>query len=473
MVMSAYNKVNGVSCFENKLLLNEVLRKEWAYTGVVVSDWDSVKNRAKSLEATLDLEMPYRYGGVKELRENSSEADIQASVSRISDLINKKNLQKHLRKKAMLNQTDRIELCREIAEESIVLLKNENILPVKSEQSILVIGEAAKEPFIQGGGSAKVNPIFVDSIYQKIKEQGQNVAFCQGYTVHNNGFGGIEAYNLEEVTLKLKNAALGIIFVGNTYGMESENFDRESLSLNSVMEELIETCAKINQNIVVVLQTGSTVDISKWASKVKGIIHMGYAGIKGGTALANILFGKVSPSGRLSETYYNNQNEISAMRNFGIGPDVEYAEKLMIGYRDYTTHDINVLYPFGYGLAYSEFDYIDYSIKKENQSIEIKVSVKNTGFYDAKETVQVYACPIVPDGETQRPIRELKGFCKRTIMSGNEQIFVIKIPLEYLKYFSLIDKKWHLSHQYVIEIGTNVNDIKFKDIIKGVGMNED
>ncbi|MCH4057273.1 MAG: glycoside hydrolase family 3 C-terminal domain-containing protein [Lactobacillaceae bacterium] len=472
MVMSAYNKVNGVSCFENKFLLDEILRKEWGYTGVVVSDWDSVKNRIKSLEATLDLEMPYRYEGLKEVQKVSSEESLQASVDRIKNLIIKKNSQKSLRKKAMLNQADRIKLCQEMAEESIVLLKNDHILPLEQGQSVLVIGEAAENPFIQGGGSARVNPIFVDSIYHEIKKQCPNTEFCQGYVVHNEGFGGIEAHNLADLTKKLETVNTGIIFVGNTYGTESENFDRDSLKLSKVMEELILTCTKVNKNVVVVLQSGSTLDISKWESEVKGIIHMGYAGIKGGTAIANILLGKISPSGRLAESYYTNLNDVPSINNFGVGPDVEYAEKLMVGYRGYTTLGSDVLYPFGYGLTYTEFEYVDYSIKKSNKNLEINVVVKNIGSHDAKETVQVYARPIVSDDEWQRPIRELKGFCKKNILSKNKQTFTINIPLEYFKYFSLTNNRWQLSDMYEIEIGPNVRTIKFKELIKGVYTNE-
>jgi beta-glucosidase len=199
---------------------------------------------------------------------------------------------------------------------------------------------------------------------------------------------------------------------------------------------------------------------------------MGYAGIKGGTAIANILLGKISPSGRLAESYYTNLNDVPSINNFGVGPDVEYAEKLMVGYRGYTTLGSDVLYPFGYGLTYTEFEYVDYSIKKSNKNLEINVVVKNIGSHDAKETVQVYARPIVSDDEWQRPIRELKGFCKKNILSKNKQTFTINIPLEYFKYFSLTNNRWQLSDMYEIEIGPNVRTIKFKELIKGVYTNE-
>lgn len=467
MVMSAYNKLNGESCFENKILLDDILRKEWRYDGVVVSDWDSVKDRAKSLKASLDLEMPYRANAFDELDDSSLAKEIKDSAARVRRIVIKKNEQKPLRKKAMLNQEDRINLCQKMAEESIVLLKNDEILPLQ-HQKVLVIGDVAINPFLQGGGSAKVNPLFVDAPYYKLKEQYHDVDFCQGYVVHNDGFGGIEAYNLEELVHKLKEVDVGIIFVGNTFGVESENFDRESLKLNRVMEKLILTCSRINQNIIVVLQSGATIDTSKWNSEVKGIIHMGYAGMKGGEALANILTGKVSPSGRLSESYYNDLNDVSSIKSFGSGPDVEYVEGLMVGYRDYTTRKSNILYPFGYGLTYTNFEYGEYFVTHDDKGLEVSVVVKNIGEKDAKETVQLYVHPILDESEGLRPIRELKGFCKQEIVSGEEKVFKIKVSLDYLKYFSLVDKTWKLADEYVLEIGADAKNIKIKTTIKGV-----
>lgn len=467
MVMSAYNKLNGESCFENKILLDDILRKEWRYDGVVVSDWDSVKDRAKSLKASLDLEMPYRANAFDELNDPSLAKEIKDSAARVRRMVIKKNEQKPLRKKAMLNQEDRINLCQKMAEESIVLLKNDGMLPLQ-HQKVLVIGDAAINPFIQGGGSAKVNPLFGDAPYYKLKEQYHDVDFCQGYVVHNDGFGGIEAYNLEELVHKLKEVDVGIIFVGNTFGVESENFDRESLKLNRVMEKLILTCSRINQNIIVVLQSGATIDTSKWNSEVKGIIHMGYAGMKGGEALANILTGKVSPSGRLAESYYNDLNDVSSIKSFGSGPDVEYVEGLMVGYRDYTTRKSDILYPFGYGLTYTNFEYGEYFVTHDDKGLEVSVAVKNIGEKNAKETVQLYVHPILDESEGLRPIRELKGFCKQEIVSGGEKVFKIKVSLDYLKYFSLVDKTWKLANEYVLEIGADAKNIKIKTTIKGV-----
>lgn len=467
MVMSAYNKLNGESCFENKILLDDILRKEWRYDGVVISDWDSVKDRAKSLKASLDLEMPYRANAFDELDDSSLAKEIKDSAARVRRMVIKKNEQKPLRKKAMLNQEDRISLCQKMAEESIVLLKNDEILPLQ-HQKVLVIGDAAINPFLQGGGSAKVNPLFVDAPYYKLKEQYHDVDFCQGYVVHNDGFGGIEAYNLEELVHKLKKVDVGIIFVGNTFGVESENFDRESLKLNRVMEKLILTCSRINQNIIVVLQSGATIDTSKWNSEVKGIIHMGYAGMKGGEALANILTGKVSPSGRLSESYYNDLNDVSSIKSFGSGPDVEYVEGLMVGYRDYTTRKSDILYPFGYGLTYTKFEYGEYFVTHDDKGLEVSVAVKNIGEKDAKETVQLYVHPILDESEGLRPIRELKGFCKQEVVSGEQKIFKIKVPLDYLKYFSLVDKTWKLADEYILEIGSDSKNIRIKATIKGV-----
>lgn len=467
MVMSAYNKLNGEPCFENKILLDDILRKEWRYDGVVVSDWDSVKDRAKSLKASLDLEMPYRANAFDELDDSSLAKEIKDSAARVRRMVIKKNEQKPLRKKAMLNQEDRISLCQKMAEESIVLLKNDEILPLQ-HQKVLVIGDAAINPFLQGGGSAKVNPLFVDAPYYKLKEQYHDVDFCQGYVVHNDGFGGIEAYNLEELVHKLKKVDVGIIFVGNTFGVESENFDRESLKLNRVMEKLILTCSRINQNIIVVLQSGATIDTSKWNSEVKGIIHMGYAGMKGGEALANILTGKVSPSGRLSESYYNDLNDVSSIKSFGSGPDVEYVEGLMVGYRDYTTRKSDILYPFGYGLTYTKFEYGEYFVTHDDKGLEVSVAVKNIGEKDAKETVQLYVHPILDESEGLRPIRELKGFCKQEVVSGEQKIFKIKVPLDYLKYFSLVDKTWKLADEYILEIGSDSKNIRIKTTIRGV-----
>ena len=462
-VMSAYNKVNGRYCSENKKLL-DILKKEWNFEGIVITDWGAENDRVEGLIAGNELEMPGGRGNGKEEIINSvksgmiSEEYLDEIVDRILQIAFKVQNDK---KEKIINFEDHHKIAGEIAEESIVLLKNEeSILPLKN-QKIAVIGDMVKNPRYQGAGSSTINPYKLENVYDYLIQNNINFSYAKGYNRIEN-----------ETDLQLKKEALElakqneivVVFVGLTENYESEGMDRTNLDLPQNQNNLIEELCNINKNVIVVLSNGSPV-LMPWKDKVKAIITGYLGGEAGASAMVNCLIGKVNPSGKLAETYPIRLEDTPCYKNFpGTEVSVEYKESIFVGYRYYDKNNIKVLFPFGYGLSYTNFEYSDLHVKN-NEIIDISFKIKNVGKVKGKEIVQIYVqnenfCKF-------KPIKELKAFEKIELEPNEEKNIIVRLNKDDFSHYNLETKRWEIEDGiYKILIGKSVENIVLEEVIK-------
>lgn len=409
-VMSSYNKINGVRSSDNRWLLTEVLREDWGFDGLVVTDWGGMGDRIRAFEAGCDLMMP---GGSDYMEKDILQAvkegrlleqSIDESVRRILELIAKTESSHP----AEADLQAHYDLARKIAQESAVLLKNEeNVLPLKQEDQIAFVGHMAKEIRYQGSGSSHINPWklvnLIDVCPERIYAEG---CFADGST---------NEQLLAEVEEASKNATKVIVFAGLTDIYESEGFDREHLKMPEGHVQMIERAASVNPNVIVVLMSGSVVEVP-WIGQVKAVLYMGLPGEAGGEAIANLLSGKVNPSGKLAETWPMTYEDCICKEYYGAPhKDAQYREGIYVGYRYYETAGVKVRFPFGYGLSYTKFQYRDLKIEGNR----VSCTVENAGIMEGKEVVQLYIEPI--SSTVHRPVCELKGFEKISLMPGESK----------------------------------------------------
>lgn len=472
-VMAAYNKVNGDFCSENKKLLTEVLKEEWGFDGLVVTDWGGINERDLGLAAGLDLEMPSSGGiGDNKIIEavkagKLSEDVLDRAVERILNVVFKavENKQEN----AVYSQEEHHALAREAARESMVLLKNEdNILPIREVESIAVIGAFAKNPRYQGGGSSHINPTRIDSIYEElVKVAGDKtpLSYGEGYALKSDEVNGIL---IEEAVKAAKKAQVAVIFAGLPERYESEGFDRKHLNIPDNHRVLIEAVAEVQNNLIVVLSNGAPIEMP-WLDKVKGVLE-GYLGGQAlGGAIADLLFGIASPSGKLAETFPKKLIHNPSYLNFpGDGETVEYREGIFVGYRHYDTRDVEPLFPFGYGLSYTSFEYSDLQVDKkqikDDETITVTVKIKNTGSMAGKEVVQLYVRDV--ESTMPRPEKELKGFEKVSLQPGEEKTMTFELDHRAFAYYNVKLKDWHVeTGTFEILVGKSSRNILLKDTV--------
>lgn len=464
-IMSAYNKVNGEYCTENVHLLKEILRKEWKYKGIIVSDWGAENNRVKGIKATNDLEMPGGRGNGKEeiikaVNEGTiSEKELDEIVERI---INTAQKTYNKNQNYTYNQKKHHQIALKIAEESVVLLKNEeNILPIK-DKKIAVIGDMAKIPRYQGAGSSTTNVHKLDNALDSFKENNIEVEYAQGYErIESNK----DKELLEEAVKLAKKYDKVIIFAGLTENYESEGVDRQTLKIPENQIKLIEKISKVNNNVIIVLANGAPIEMP-WNVSAKAILTGYLGGEAGAKAVVNCIIGKVNPSGKLAETYPNTIKNTPCYKNYpGTELTVEYKESIYVGYRYYNKINQDVLYPFGYGLSYTKFEYSDLKVQKENNKIKITFKIKNIGKIKGKEIAQIYISQINP--KIYKPLRELKEFAKIKLKPEEEKIIKINLPRESFEYYNPETKKWAVEEgKYEIQIGKSSQDIVLKEEIE-------
>ncbi|MEH6956591.1 glycoside hydrolase family 3 C-terminal domain-containing protein [Neobacillus drentensis] len=472
-VMAAYNKVNGDYCSENKKLLTEVLKEEWGFDGLVVTDWGGINERDFGLAAGLDLEMPSSGGigdnkiieAVKEGR--ISEDVLDQAVERLLKIIFKavENKQEN----AVYSKEEHHALAREAARESMVLLKNEdNILPINEVESIAVIGAFAKNPRYQGGGSSHINPTKLDSIYEelaKVAGDKTTLFFANGYALESDE---VNEILIEEAVEAAKQAKVAVIFAGLPERYESEGFDRKHLSIPDNHKILIEAVAEVQNNVIVVLSNGAPIEMP-WLDRVKGVLE-GYLGGQAlGGAIADLLFGHTSPSGKLAETFPKKLIHNPSYLNFpGDGETVEYREGIFVGYRHYDTRDVEPLFPFGYGLSYTSFEYSDLQVEKkqikDDETITVTVKIKNTGSMTGKEVVQLYVRDV--ESTISRPEKELKGFEKVSLQPGEEKTVTFELGKRAFAYYNVKLKEWHVeTGTFDLLVGTSSRNILLRDTV--------
>lgn len=470
-VMCSYNSINGEYASENKFLLTDVLKNEWGFEGFVVSDWGAVNRRVDGLKAGLDLEMPASFGvrdsEIAEAVRNGTlpEEILDRAVERILNIIFK--AMDNRKKNATYDKKAHHKLAREVARECMVLLKNEdNILPLKKQGTIAVIGEFAKKPRYQGGGSSHVNPSMLDDIYGEIKKSASdnvNVIYAQGYSLEKNE---TDESLLKEAKQAAMQADVAVIFAGLPEHHEVEGFDRPHMRMPENHCTLIEEVAKVQPNVVVVLSNGSPVEMP-WLGKVKGLFEAYLGGQAMGGAIADLLFGDANPSGKLAETFPKELSHNPSYLNFpGEGDRVEYREGIFVGYRYYDKKNIEPLFPFGYGLSYTTFEYSDLKISKkeilDTGTVNVIVKVKNTGGMAGKEIVQLYVRDI--ESSVIRPDKELKGFEKIELKPGEEKTVVFELDKRAFAYYNTDIRDWHVeTGEFEILIGKSSRDIVLKD----------
>lgn len=462
-VMSAYNMLNGEYTNENVHLMKEILRDEWNYDGVVVTDWGGSNDRVDGLIAGNELEMPTTAGETNQeiiaAIENGkiSEDVLDECVDRILDLVFTTE-EAFKEEPKTIDKNEHHQMAQKVAEESIVLLKNDqNILPLQKDKKVAVIGDFAKDARYQGAGSSIVNPTFLDNSLNVLKSSDINsIGYEQGF----DRYGKKSKKKIAKACALAKEADVVLLYIGLDEVTEAEGLDRQSMVIPENQIELLNALYEVNANIVAVLSSGAVVEMP-WINKVKGLVHAYLSGQAGAKAIQRIITGEVNPSGKLAETYPLQYEDTPAYHHFpGKEVSVEYREGPYIGYRYYDTADINVLFPFGYGLSYTSFEYSDIQVSKEG----VTFNITNNGAVAGKEAVQLYVgCQ---SEAIFRPKKELKGFTKVFLNAGETKSVTIPFDDKTFRYFNVRTNQWEIeSADYNIMIGAASTDIRLEDSI--------
>jgi beta-glucosidase len=472
-VMCAYNKVNGVYASQHRWLLTEVLRDEWGYEGVVVSDWGAVADRCAAVAAGLDLTMPGPHdAGDRELTEAVAAGHLDpALLARAADRVRALVERAQARTPADYDQAEHHDLAREIAGRAIVLLKNDGgILPLAAADgtgSIAVIGEFARTPRYQGGGSSQITPTRLDDALTGITAAAEaSVSFAPGYltgdTAAAEGVTQDEAAEdqdlLAEAVALARASDVALVFVGSM--TETEGADREGIDLPAEHLELIERVAAVNPRTVVVLSNGGVLRTAPWDSSVPAILEGWLLGQAGGSAIADVLFGQVNPSGRLAETIPLKLADHPSYLDFpGEHGHVRYGEGLHVGYRGFDAREQEVGYPFGFGLSYTTFTYGQPSATVTDAGLEVRIPVSNTGGRDGREVVQLYVS--VPGSAVRRAPRELKAFASVAIAAGQTADVTLSVARDDLAYWETRLGRWVVEGgEYHCAVGASSRDLR-------------
>ena len=465
--MCSYNQINGTFASENKWLLTDVLRGEWGFKGYVMSDWGAVNDRVKGLEAGLELEMPASGGDndamiVKAVKDGALEEKIlDQAVERILRIIFE--YADHRKPQEFTMEKDH-EGAQHIAEESMVLLKNENhILPLKTSEKAAFIGGFARNPRFQGGGSSHINCFKTTNVLDSVPCDAQ-VVYAEGFPADRDFYDKALA---DEAVKAAAEADKAVIFAGLPESFESEGYDRSHMRLPECQNRLITEILKVQPNTVIVLHNGSPVEMP-WLGEIKGLLETYLGGQAGGAAAANILYGKINPSGKLAETMPLKLSDNPSYLNFGGGEKVEYREGIFVGYRYYDTKEMDVAFPFGYGLSYTTFAYSNLKLSMENptekDTVMVSADVTNTGKFAGKEVVQLYIRDLT--GSAIRPEKELKGFEKVFLEPGETKTVTMELNKRSFAWYNTKLHDWFAaSGDYEILVGASSRDIRLTETL--------
>lgn len=477
-VMNSYNKINGAHGSENKHTQLEILRNEWGFDGVVVSDWGAVNNRVLGLKNGNDLEMPSSSGsGAKKIVEAVKNGTLDETVLN-ERALNMLNLIKKAADGAKpgyaYNDADDQPFARKVAAQSMVLLKNNGILPLKKGGKVAVIGELARTPRYQGAGSSHINPTQLDNALEELQKAGYNVEFAQGYELKQKKAKNNAALAAEAAQLAARCETV-LLFIGLTDEYEAEGFDRSHMNLPAAHDALVNEILKANKNVVVVLAGGSPVEMP-WNDGVAAILNSYLGGQAGAGAVADIISGAVNPCGKLPETYPMVYADTPAVNNFPGNPaSVEYRESVYIGYRYYEKAKKAVRYPFGYGLSYTTFEYSDIKLDKasmtDGDTLTVSFNVKNTGDVPGYEIAQLY----VADKESTiyRPEKELKAFKKVWLNPGEAKEIKLSLNKRAFAFYNVNISDWCVeSGEFDILVGASSADIRLSATVNVSGSTE-
>lgn len=463
-IMTAYNRVNGIYANENKHLLQDILKREWKFDGIVVSDWGGSNDHVEGVKNGSHLEMPATgSAGARELVSAVQEGRLTEELldKRLEELLTVITEMKPSQMKKTLDtdkQETSHEFARRAARESIVLLKNEDrILPLAAVCNTAVIGEFAELPRYQGAGSSLVNSTKLETTLGVMKSEG--FIWSRYHPGYRRG-SKTNPEMIRQVTQIAKDINIVLLYVGLDEINESEGMDRTHMKMPQNQLDVIDAVTAVNSNVIVILSAGSVVEMP-WISKVKAVIHGYLGGQAGAGAMLDILTGAYCPSGKLNETYPHNYEDTPSYSYYpGKEYNSEYRESIFVGYRYYETVGKKVMFPFGYGLSYTEFDYRNLKVTAEGVSFYIK----NTGNYAGAEIAQLYISK--KSEQIFYPVKELKGFQKKYLYPGDEK--EVKIPFDdkTFRYYNHITKKWEIEGGvYEVQIGTSVADIRLQSSI--------
>ena len=470
-MMCAFNKVNGTHCSESKWLLTDVLRTEWGFDGLVMTDWGATRDRLAGVRAGLDLDMP---GGIWENRKAIMEAAksgalpmdaLDQAVGNVLRLIERccPTMERPTDMKALLERHSA--LAADIAADCAVLLKNDGVLPLKGTEKLLVVGDLFEKMRYQGAGSSGLNPAHLTSPKTAFEQAQVKYTFAQGYREMEHE----PNHALEEKALEAAKEADTVLFFGGlTELFESEGFDRDDLSIPQNQLALIDRLCAAGKRVVVVLFGGSPMELP-FADHVTAILHMALPGQGGGEACRRLLWGEASPNGRLSETWMKTCGDIPYGERFSKGKIELYRENIFVGYRYFDETLEKVRYPFGHGLSYTTFRYADMAAELRDGKITVTVTVENTGEMAGAEVVQLYA------GRNQNTAvfkvqKELKAFQKIYLNPGERRVVTLVFEEQELAYYNTKAHSWVIENgEYPIFVGASSQDIRLQGSITVAG----
>ncbi|MEU6409384.1 glycoside hydrolase family 3 C-terminal domain-containing protein [Microbispora sp. NPDC046933] len=470
LVMCAYNRVNGVYASEHRWLLTEVLREEWGFSGVVVSDWGAVSDRIAALRAGLDLEMPTS-GGTTDGQLVAAVEDgtldpalLDLAARRVLRLVGRATTSDG----TGFDADDHHRLARDVAGQCAVLLKNDGVLPLRPGTSVAVVGELARTPRYQGAGSSQIVPTRLDDALSEMRAlAGHDLPFAPGYRLDDDQ---PSPALVEEARGVAERADTTVVFLGLPPDAESEGYDRTRLDLPPHQVALLREVAATGTRIVVVLSNGGVVQVSEWDHLASAVLEGWLLGQAGGGALADILFGVVNPSGRLAESIPLRLEDTPSYLNFPGDPgSVRYGEGVFVGYRYHDAVDGPVSYPFGHGLSYTDFGYSDLVAdvdgRDEGLRAEVSVRITNRGERRGQEVAQLYVS--APGDVVRRPVRELRGFRKIALDPGEGTTVRFTLGWRDFAYFHPVRRSWTVEPgTAVIHVGASSRDIRLSIPIK-------
>ncbi len=458
-VMCSYNLVNGVRMSENAKLYR-VLREEFGFDGVIVSDWDAVKDSEASLNAGLNWEMPYNEAHQREMlakAEKLDEKKLDESAARVAALADKCEAESKLRRQDMTLQ-ERRAVAQKIEEEGIVLLKNEGVLPLKAGK-VFVTGAPAVRYYF-GGGSSNVYPERdFEPLAEALAAEGANAEY--GESVWETNGHQSHLGNLKEAVLRAAQKDVTVLCVGEPNTCEYESADRQQIRLSKEEEAAIHALAEASEKLVVVVYAGAAIDMSDWIGEADAVLWAGYGGEFVSRAVARVLTGKVNPSGKLTETFPLSLEDVPAENAYRDEAVMVYSEGLNVGYRYFDTFGVPVLFPFGYGLSYSRFEYKNLTLSKEGDGVMVSFDIENVSDIGGKEAAQVYVREITK--EVYRPYKELKAF-KKVFVGAKEKVHVaLFLDRRAFAYYSVARDAWTVKPGvFEILIGKNAEQVALR-----------
>ncbi len=466
-IMCSYNKINKEYCCEHKYLLNDVLREKWGYKGFVMTDWSAMNERVKALESGLELEMPF----------SSDENDNKIIAAVKNGTLDEKVLDTAVERlltvtfKLLEDMPDNYDtdyelnhrLAQKAACESIVLLKNENhTLPLNKSEKTLFLGKFFEDIRYQGGGSSHVTPYKLEQITEVIGDKTSNYEYFPVYCLDSDT---IDYNELDAAKTAAQTADKVVIFAGLPHVFESESYDREHMNLPAGHIELIDCIKKANPNTAVVLLNGAPVDTS-WSAGINAIVEAYLGGQASASAICDILYGDVNPSGKLAETFPKKIEDTPCYLSYGKNTDeVTYSEDIFVGYRYYDTKKIDVAFPFGHGLSYTDFEYSDLKVSKDNEHVNVSFSVKNIGCAEGKEVAQLYVGKY--SDKVMMPNKELRQFKKINLKPNEKSVLNLKLSARDFSHFDESILDWcHERGEYNIFIGSSSADIRLQSVVQ-------